>query len=215
MIHSLSKLGTFEKCGAKYRFQYVDRLPGGEKSASASRGIDYHEMMEHYILGRLTKLEPPLDFYQNWLDGLKAIPGAVPEAKLAMSVDWSSRDWDADDIWWRGVLDLLVPPRAGTASVYDWKTGKIYDDHEQQREIYSLATFALYPEAREVDCYHVYVDLQKTVKQSFHRDLTPDLQNRWGRRFRALETAVEFPYNPQYSCRWCQYSKAQGGPCPF
>lgn len=214
MIHSLSKLGTFEQCAAKYKFKYIDNLPT-PPSTSAGRGIDTHSMIELYLKTGEVMLNPPLDFYQGWLDGLRKVEGASPEAKLALDVDWNPCDWNSEVVWWRGVLDLLIPPQGQKVHVYDWKTGKIYDDHEDQREIYGVAALSHYPEATEVTCTHVYVDLHKSVTKTYHRDHLDLLKTRWGRRFRAVETATEFPYNPQFKCRWCPFSKESGGPCPF
>lgn len=214
MIHSLSKLSTFEKCAAKYKYQYVDKLPRTTGYA-AGRGIDLHKAVEDYINDVLPALPDTVDFYTGFLDGIKRIPGVVPEAKLALRADWTATSWEADDVWWRGVLDLLIPPRDGTVHVYDWKTGKIYDDHEDQRQIYAIAAAALYPEATQVCCSHVYLDLKENRARTYHRDQLHGFRERWGNRFYALEKAVDFPHNPSYSCRWCSFSKAQGGPCPF
>lgn len=214
MIHSLSKLGTFEQCGAKYKYQYIDRLPR-PTNASAQRGVDTHAMVELFVKGELDELPAHLDFYSGFLRGLRSIAGVEPEAKLALSETWECRDWDAPEIWWRGVLDLLIPPQSGTVHVYDWKTGKIYDDHEDQRQIYALAAIAKYPDAHEVKATHVYLDLQKNVTQTYHRDQMQALRDTWTRRFKALELASEFPHNPQFKCRWCPFSKVNGGPCPF
>jgi hypothetical protein len=215
MIHSLSKLGTFESCAAKYKFQYIDRLPRGAPGPAAARGIDAHKAMEDYILGVVPALPSGMEMYGGFLDGLKRLEGIVPEAKLAFNSDWSKANWDDEGIWWRGVLDLLVPPQGGTAHVYDWKTGKIYDDHEDQRQIYAIATSIEYPDAFEITCSHVYLDLGKNVAVTYHRDQLVGFRERWRRRFTAVEGATEFPYNPQFGCRWCPYSKAVKGPCPF
>jgi hypothetical protein len=215
MIHSLSKLGTFEKCAAQYDYRYNKRLPS-TKGPAAQRGIDNHALIERYIKGDSDELGE-YTFYKSWLDSLRVGTKCIPEAKLALASDWSARDWEADDIWWRGVLDLLIPPMSPgvTAYVYDWKTGKIYPDHEDQREIYAIGAFCHYPDAIQVSCTHVYIDIKQQVKQDFHRDQLPAMQERWKRRFLALEGATEFPHNPQFSCRWCSYSRANGGPCPF
>lgn len=215
MIHSLSKVGTFESCAAKYKFQYIARIPRGPPGAAASRGIDAHKSFEDFILDVVPDLPESMSHYTGWLSGLKSLEGIIPEAKLAFNVAWEDRPWEAEDLWWRGVLDLLVPPQDGTAQVYDWKTGKIYDDHEDQREIYGIATSIRYPDAFQVTCTHVYLDLGKHVAVTYHKDQLLGLREKWRRRFTALEKAVEFPYNPTYSCRWCTYRKETGGPCPF
>jgi hypothetical protein len=113
------------------------------------------------------------------------------------------------------VLDLLVPPQDGVVYVYDWKTGRIYDDHSDQRELYALQAFAKYPEAKKVQAEHVYLDSNERRAMLYHRFEIDAIQKRWDLRFKKLEEATEFPYNPQPGCQWCPYSQAKGGPCPF
>lgn len=214
MIHSLSKLGTFESCAAKYKFQYVDKFPRST-SASASRGVDTHAMVEQYLNSVLPDLPHDLSFYKGFLDGLKTLPEIFPEKKIALTREWKPTEWEGNETWYRGILDLLIPPTNGTIHIYDWKTGKIYDDHEEQRQIYALAAIALYPDAAEVSCTHVYLDLNDRRGRTYHRDQLEGYRERWKRRFLAVESATEFPYNPQFACRWCSFTKSNGGPCPF
>lgn len=206
---SLSKLGTFEKCPAKYKYRYLDKLvdPPGP---SAARGTAIHATVEQYML---TKAPLPEEFshYTSFLDNVVAA-GGLPEVKLAVDEEWQPTDFSSG--WLRAVLDALII-QENSAILYDWKTGKEYDDHYDQKQLYALCVFSHYPEVQEVRSVHVYVDHGKNTERTYHRSNVPAMQSQWNERARKLLTAESFYPNPNYGCRWCSYSRSKGGPCKF
>lgn len=211
MNWSLSKLGTFQKCPAQYKYGYIDKLPR-KASPSASRGIQIHQDIELFFTeGK--PLPPQMSMYNQWLTGLKA-QEHYSELKMAMLKDWVPCEWENSDVWWKGVLDLLVraPPQAW---VFDWKSGKMYPDHDDQKELYSIATFIKYPDITSVRAIHVYVDLGKSTEKVYSRDELDWLIRKWNVKIHPLLTATEFIPTPNFMCRYCSYSKDVGGPCRF
>lgn len=213
MPWSLTSLQTFEQCGLKYKLKYVDKIPE-KRSDAASRGVDRHKIIEDQFLTVAPPLPDDLSHYGPFLQGLKKYD-CKPELKLAMTRGWEPCDWSSQDVWWRGVVDLLVLNGSQIGYLYDWKTGKVYPDHDDQKEIYSIAVSSHYPELREVRATHVYVDLGKNKEKHFHVDQLRTLRDRWVRRVNYPETAVEFIPNPTFKCRYCSYSREKGGPCQF
>jgi hypothetical protein len=216
---SLSKLSTFEKCPAKYRFKYLLKIEDS-KHAAASRGIGIHKDVEMFLLDQ-APLPPALDYYQGFLTGLKQYE-IKPEHKVCLKRDWSTCEDGAEGHWYTGILDLkLVTP--AQIQVYDWKSGKIYPDHDDQKELYSLAAFAEHPTVYSVRAIHVYFDLNKNREKEYHRDQMPELRKQWEARVAKLErshsevTSYIDPFipNPGYHCTWCSFSKSKGGPCRF
>jgi hypothetical protein len=212
VIHSLSRLGTFEKCAKKYEFKYVKKLPE-QRGPSANRGIEQHAIIEAYLDGKLPELPADLSFYQSFLEGLRSRP-IQSEAKLAVNEYWEAVEWDDQNVYIRSVLDLLIPLDQ-QVHIYDWKTGKIYDDHDDQKELYTLIAAAHYPDSSDFLATHVYLDLGQNRYKKYSREELQPMRERWMARFEKQEKATEFPYNPQYSCRWCSFSKKNGGPCLF
>lgn len=211
MAWSLTSLHTFEQCTLKYKYKYIQRLEE-PRSYAAARGVDKHKMVEDFVNDGVP-LPPELDFYHGFLSNLKAA-GGKPEVKLAMNKSWEPCDWKAEDVWWRGVLDMLVlTPKE--AIVYDWKTGKIWPDHEQQRELYCIATAQHFPELQQMRGIHVYVDLGKNRQHVYHRSELRSLQAKWETRVNRVTSAVEFFPNPSFKCRFCPFSRYKGGPCQF
>lgn len=207
---SLSSLGTYEQCGLKYKFRYIDKIPD-KPSEAAARGIDNHALIEGFLKGDIAMLPNVLSFYQPFLSGLKLYP-IFPEHRIGLARDWSPTGWK--EAWYRAVLDLKLVDGTGVV-VYDWKTGKPYDDHYEQKEIYSIAVLQEHPEVSRVRAVHVYLDLNKHTERTYDRsDLVPRRQQ-WENRVAKMETDANYIPNPSWKCRYCSFSKMKGGPCQF
>jgi hypothetical protein len=102
------------------------------------------------------------------------------------------------------------------ANFWDWKTGKHYPEHLSDMEVYALAVFSAYPEIQVVTGTYTYVDKGQNRERIFSREFEYDtLKGKWAPRVEAMEKATMFIPNPQFLCRYCTYSRANGGPCPF
>jgi hypothetical protein len=176
--------------------------------------VDLHKVVEDCILGSDAPLPDTISHYQTWLQQLRGAD-AFPEHKVAINSRWESTSWDSPDVFLRGVLDLKHTADPATINVYDWKSGKIYDDHEDQRRLYSAFTFAEHPDAYQVRASHVYLDLGKVVSVDYHRDQMGAIRDNWDRRAAIVLGDTDYIPSPGYHCRWCSYSKANGGLCRF
>lgn len=214
MSWSLSRLQCYEKCAAQYKFRYVELLPVGLPGPAAARGTLAHAAMENYIKGELKQLPDEISFYQQFLDNIIAHSDCelVPELKLAVDKEWKPADFDGD-YWWRGVLDLFLK-HPQIVIVYDWKTGKVYDDHQDQREIYSLGIFS-HHDVDEVRAVHVYLDHKLNRETIYHRNMVPELREKWTGRVEKMLNDTDLIPSPGFYCRYCNFSRAKGGPCRF
>jgi hypothetical protein len=227
---SLSSVKTFEQCGLKAKYRYVDRLPEA-RSDKANRGVQFHRDIELFLRGEVSGVPTELSLYHQWLTDLKKYE-IYPEHTIKLNEKWEPVETGH---WYKGILDLKVVRRnkseaegaTGTECavsptevvIYDWKTGAIYPEHEDQRTLYSVATFAEHPTVLSVRAIHVYIDLRKIREQTFHRDQMHDMRKPWENRanrfLNALKNADFLIPNPGFHCRYCPYSKAKGGPCRF
>jgi hypothetical protein len=219
MNWSLSKLGTFTKCRRRFLYAYIQQRPGA-KGAAAQRGVDQHAIIEDYFLGKTDSLPSDLGHYKEWFDSLRLLTHNA-ELQLALLEGWLPAAWEDPKAWWKGVLDLLVR-REGTAWLFDWKTGKIYPDHLDQKKLYAIAVFISYPDIQEIIAHHVYLDLLKQTKDIFQREQLPALIKYFDGKLVPYMAAMDsykrgddpdsfFVTNPSYLCNYCPYSKA---PCP-
>lgn len=207
---SLSSLGTWEQCPLKYKFKYLDKIPD-KPSDAASRGTNNHALIEAFLKGEVELLPSALSFYQQFLTGLKLYP-IFPEHKIAVNAEWQLVNWN--DGWLRCVLDLKLKDGTGVV-IYDWKTGKIYDDHNQQKELYAIAASVEDPEATRVRAVHVYLDLNKHTERTYERSELVFSRRKWEARVAKMQADSTFIPNPTWKCRFCAFSRFKGGPCQF
>ncbi len=214
MSWSLTRLQVSESCGAKYKWRYLDHLPEAAKSEAAARGSAKHTLIESYLNSQeAMELPAELAYYKGFLDALKS-HSCLPEHRIALDADWNKCDWDAPEAELKSVLDLLSIGEL-EATIYDWKSGKIYPDHADQRELYALAVFCAYPTVQTIRTIHVYIDLAKNREATYFRGMLEVMKAKWMERVNKMRAMTEFIPNPTYKCRWCGYSRYNGGPCQF
>jgi hypothetical protein len=213
MKWSLSALGVFEKCQLQYRFRYIDKLLS-QRGEAASRGVEKHKIFEDVMTGARPALPMEFSYYEGYIKELKA-QQIFPEHKVALTRDWQPTTWE--DGWFRGILDVKVLKSESEAGVVDWKTGKIYADHDDQKSIYSLATFAEHPAVQRVRAVHVYIDLGQQREKVYDRSEMHGMRSKWESRVTFLERTdpQDMIPSPGYHCRYCPYSAKAGGPCRF
>ena len=218
MKWSLSSLGTYEQCAAKYKFRYIDRVESTFSSPAAERGTQLHGAIEAFLTGKSTELPNEINFYTQYLTALKT-QIIFPEHVICLNRDWKPTTPDAEDRWYKGILDLKAL-RSGDgapteATVIDWKTGKIYDSHDDQKSLYSLAVFAEESSVLRVRAIHVYLDLGKNREKTYDRQQMHELRASWDSRILKLENEKEWIPNPSFMCRYCPYSRSNNGTCKF
>lgn len=182
------------------------------QSDAASRGTDKHKMVELFLKNE-GELDDSLSFYSEFFSGLKTLPVCEPESRFAMDSEWHVSSWDQSSL--RGVMDLKVVGDTGAHTVYEFKTGKKYQDHYDQNQLYGVVELCSHPELAEVDVYGIYLDLGETTWYKFNRDMLPAMTTTWDIRLKRMDEPASHVPNPGYYCRWCAYGKTNGGPCSF
>jgi RecB family exonuclease len=150
---------------------------------------------------------------------------ASPEGEIAFDraynrVDW--RDWSR--AWLRVKCDAIkaaLKPKP-VVEIIDWKTGKQYDDHRQQRSLYGMAGLQLVKLghlnggnlATQVIAQHIYTDTGLTATEEYDmNDLAP-LKKEWEARTAGMLKDTKFRAAPgPLACRFCKFGKSKGGPC--
>jgi hypothetical protein len=184
-----------------------------ERGPQAARGVELHKSFEEAI-STGSALPPEFTLYDDYVVALRAA-GALPELKVAVDRSWKPLPFDSPDAWIIGILDLWLV-RGTRADGWDWKSGKIYDDHVKQKEFYTCLLADACPEVEEFTFTNVYIDLGKNIPHKFTRqEVLETLRPRWQSRIELMERDTECAPTPSYACRWCPVSKAKGGPCPF
>ena len=201
---SYSSIKLFETCAKKYHHlrvlkDYVE--PEGE---AARYGTEFHSAAEHYVRSG-TALPERFSFAEPVLRSLAALPGEkFCEQRLGLREDLTACDFFAPDVWWRGVIDLLVID--GTeAKVVDYKTGSNtkYAD-KGQLELMALAVFAHHPQVTVVKGGLLFVICNAFLKETYTVDRSEELWAKWDAKYdRLLGAHLSGTWNPNPSglCR--------------
>lgn len=149
---------------------------------------------------------------------------AETELEWAFDRDWNPVRWnDWDRAWLRVKTDVCAntvkPPMV---DIVDWKTGKVHDEHRQQRSLYALAGLLFTKLGKlaggskdtKLTARHVYIDTGQTATENYViKDLEP-LKREWLARIETMMSDTSYQTKVGIHCRWCKFAKSRGGPCP-
>ena len=171
-------------------------------------GKSAHTVAEEYIRDGVP-VPAAFEYMQPTLDALKAIPGEkLCEVKLGLTKELKACDFDAPDVWWHGIADLVVLNREdGIAHSVDYKTSKSarYAD-TKQLDLVALGIFAKYPEIRRVKSGLVFVVSKEFVKAEHHREMMTKYIEKPAQDVARIEAALENGvWNPISGplCKFC------------
>lgn len=228
---SYSVYTSYMKCPLAVCFEKIKRIKIFEpENPSFVKGNYVHKGAEAYIKTEGKKEPKPIPELQHVTERLSF----HRRAKSLLEPDWSfTKDWllsrynDWDNCWLRIKVDAVavIPPtkkEPPLIHITDWKTGKVYDDHKQQRSIYALGALQLVElgELAEgnkdvrVIAEHLYTDTTQSATEEYTmKDFAP-LKREWMTRIKQMMSDTTYRPKPGYHCRWCRFRKSNGGPCP-
>ena len=205
---SFSGLKDFVNCPRQYSEVKIKQNFTKGVTQQMQYGTDVHKALEEYVRDN----KPLPDFYARFkktVDVLKEIPGErYVEYKMALREDRSACDFNANDYWVRGIVDLMIID-GDTAFVTDYKTGSAKYPDPRQLKLMALMTFAHFPQVNIVKggliflLHNAFVteDYTRTNTANYWTSFLPDL----ARLKVAHETDVWMP-NPTPLCGWCPVS---------
>jgi len=189
------------------------------------KGDRVHKSAEIQIGGRgkLPKLEPELKTVKDLLVDLRKRQAAV-ELEWAFNRQWEPTGWYDKDAWLRIKTDVCAdqvdPPEV---EIIDWKTGRCYPDHAQQRSLYALGGLRLVQIGQlaggskdvQLTAQHIYVDTGLRATEKFAMCSLEPLKREWLERTKKMLSDTQFKATPSnQACKWCKFAKSRGGPCP-
>jgi len=203
---SYSSLKLFEQCPRKYYHLRVVKDFKEPESEAMMYGTRFHEAAEFYIKED-RPLPPYFTFVKGALDNLKHIKGEkLCEYEMGITEDLQPCKFDAPDVWFRGIADLLILDReSGEARIVDYKTGKSskYADPDQL-ELMSLCVFKHFPEIKKVRSGLLFVVCNAFVKSKCESTQQDTLWKKWADKHDKLKFAMSHDvWNPKPSglCR--------------
>lgn len=227
--YSYSKIQTYKKCPAKFKFAYIDllRMPKGESPAMA-RGSEIHKSIEQFIKKETDLLHPDIrEAYTQYFFGLRESYRCFPEAKFALkggelhfdpkkyvTAAFEACEWDDPETVFRGFYDLKVVWDGGLF-IDEFKTGKPYPEHMEQRLAYGTVALIQHPEVDHVEVRTVYLDKVNSVPVTYPQMMLIEYTGGLRRNIMECENDTVFAPQPSFMCRYCEYSRQNNGPCLF
>jgi len=203
---SFSALKTFETCPRKYHAEKVEKTVPYQETVHTRYGTEVHTACEEYIRDG-KPLPEGMERFQDTLDALVRIEGEkLCELEMALKRDRTPTTFKADDVWTRGIADLIIL-NEHKAFVVDYKTGSARFPDKDQLELMALMVFAHYPEVQSVKAALVFLVHNVVVKDEYTRDQEADLWDKWEKKAATLEAAFAADHwapKPNGLCRkWC------------
>jgi len=222
MVYSYSSLATYKQCPAKFKFAYIDRVETGVQppSPAMERGSKIHESVEQFLLGHSEFMHPDIHKnYGQFMSSLRedtVVSTIYPEYKWGITWEMKPCSYAVPECMLHGYMDLLVvPPVDQNLAVYEWKTGGIYPEHISQIHKYGVAAMCHFPDHPGVDAMATYFDHQDYRKIHYPRTMMFEYKPFLRHEIGTVADATKFPEMPSFKCKWCQFSRDNGGPCRF
>jgi CRISPR/Cas system-associated exonuclease Cas4 (RecB family) len=211
--YSYSAIKLYEQCPLKYKLTRIDHLvePSGD---AANRGKTIHAEIEAILKGGLNLLSDDIKHLEEKLSNWIKVNGQS-ELPVGINDKWEPVAFDADDVMFRGIIDLFIKEQDGRATVLDFKTGK-HRDYSDQVTVYSTVILSTMPDVDTVENVIEFIDLAKTDRyKPVTRSDLPKLQLQLKGRITTIEKDKIYAPNPSVLCKWCHFRKSNGGPCKW
>jgi hypothetical protein len=211
---SYSAYSTDKKCAYSFYSGYILGIRGPPHPAMA-RGIEIHRLAEFYLRDKIKVLPPAFKEFKEQYAELKK---ARPIVEEFWNVDSRFRfTKKRKKSWCVMKMDAAVEPHKldGWLYIQDLKTGREYDDHSDQGELYSCIGLAKYPEAKGVITEFWYLDQQYPVQMKYPRKTLLKRTNKWLEAGAALlDTDRKYLPSPERQrCTWCIHRSDRKGSC--
>jgi hypothetical protein len=211
---SFSSLKTFQQCPKKYYHTKVTKDIKEPDTTATLYGKSMHTAAEEYIRDGVP-IPPQFEYVKAMLDQLNAIPGEkLCEVKLGLTRELEPCDFEAEDVWWHGITDLVVLNEAeGIAHSVDYKTSKNarYAD-VKQLDLIAAAIFAKYPKIKKIKSALLFVVSKEFVKATHHAEMVAKYMEKPSQDVARIEAALENGvWNPVSGplCRFCAVKQCE------
>lgn len=207
MIYSYTSISMWHKCPSMFDFRYNKKIKQA-KSAAAARGTDTHSKIEDFLVGK-NEMPPDVAFGLHIINDMKQ-RGFQAERQFTVNEKWEPVPYGDGALITSFVDSCLEEP--DRVSMGEWKTGKVYDNHAEQRDIY--LTMALSSTlVEEASIHTIYLDAGKVTKETMVRENLEAAQAQWMDKLEPVRADSFYSPRPGQHCKWCSYARSKLGPC--
>lgn len=202
---SFSSLKEYINCPKQYQeIKVLKRFTKGT-TQQMLYGTEVHKALEDYVKYG-TPLLKNYERFQPVLDALVAINGdKFPEYQMALDKDKNPIEFESEERWVRGIVDLLIVD-GDTAYIVDYKTGSNKYPDAKQLKLMALMTFAHFPEVKKVKAALLFVMHESFMDEEYTRDEIDDLWAYFTPDLERLSISYDndvWMANPTPLCGWC------------
>lgn len=202
---SFSKLNCYEQCGQKFYHTYIEPLPRTETEQMIYGTLVHNSLEKYGRSGDYADLIPAARPFKWIVDKVLSLEGdKYFEHQMAISADRAPCAWDAEELYLRGIADVLVINK-GVAYCLDYKTGKPKADGTQLM-IFALLVFQHFPGVRIVKSSFLWLAYNDITHTEYLLRYAEPLWDGLTRRIGDLQMAVAnnlYTTNPSRLCGWC------------
>lgn len=206
---SYSGKALYKKCPRAWWYSYIQGIRKPD-NVYTIRGKKYHSKLEDFFNNKngYPSGEPVLRPWRPYMRGLKQ-HSPVAEGEVAVNIMWTPTTFNDPAAFARGLIDLWWE-EPGIRHIYDWKTGKIYEDHEDQAEYYA----ALSPDRDLVQTTFAYLDIPTvTSTWEYTRNEVEEIRDKLDEEIMIIRMDKEWRPRPSGHCKWCAHNWRLGGEC--
>lgn len=208
-----SKLDVFRACAAKFKYQFIDKLPQGSSPAMA-RGQKMHENIEMYLNGWSADLIPEVVDWKPQFDALK-LKDFKGEQAIGIDKGWGLLpDWFNKETWLRIKMDAYFIEN-DEMTVIDFKSGQFRIPSQDQIELYAVAGISIQPAVKKVNAQFWFLDSGDVHTVTYTSEELLALRKKYETESAPLYAERAWMPQPSRECRWCPYSKTKGGRCQY
>lgn len=203
--HSYSSIKDFQGCARRYYNVRVLRRFSQKPTEATLYGTAVHNAFERYLRDK-EPLPEAFDKYRKYVEPLAHIPGEIHcEKKLGLTREFEPCDFFDDNVWLRGIPDLLIVNRdKRIAHVGDYKTGKSSRWADtSQLELMSAMVMQHYPEVNRVKGALLFVVAGDVIMQDYLREDVPQTLAKWAGHAGDIEEATVWNPRPSGLCGFC------------
>lgn len=214
---SFSSWDMWRECPYRYKLIKIDKLPV-ETSPQMLRGREVHDSIAKYLTGQGPAPAIASRTTLQTIEELRNFDDKIVEQQWGFDRRWEPTGWFAKGrraTWLRTVIDAGVLYEDTSAEVVDWKTGKNRGGYDDQLELFAIAAMRHLPSIQHVTTRLAFVDHEETVFGEYPRAELPKLIEKWEGQVAPMLADTEFNPRPSGRCRFCEFSKSNGGPCKY
>jgi hypothetical protein len=204
---SHSGLKDYEGCARRYHEVKVLKNYPFTDTKHTIYGKEVHKAFEDYVTEK-KPLPEHLSGHGELLNSLIKKEGRkFAEHEMGITVDLKPCAFDSEDVWVRGIADLLIVDDDGlVAWVFDYKTGNDRYPDRDQLILMSLMVFVHFPHIRQVNSALLFVVKESIVKHKMsHTEAERHWQRYRERVARLVRSSEANVWNPTQTplCGWC------------